>query len=187
MKPNKPIILHIPALLVRELNKYLEMHPPKFTYQIDYFYYTIHYLTTAFLQNKNKFISINQKKLQSVTVWNIGKYIKILKNGEFIISDDSYIPNEKSFGYRLNPKFLKGAFQFEVKPDSVLFKKIIKRLRRKKAHYNRLEPFLISMKNYFMEVELDYIEAEKWIDSVQDETKKHSYRNALEHELYLLI
>ena len=180
MKPNKPIIMPIPDLLIRELHKYLEMHPPNFKYQIVYFYYTIHYLTTASLQNKNKFIPINSKYLQSVTVWNIGRYIQILKNGEFIISDDHYIPGEKSLHYKVNPEYLIGTtFYYEVKPDSRMFKKIIKRKRNSKAHDNRLEPFLKRMKKFFMEIDFDYVRANKWIDNKADEGNKHSYRTAL--------
>jgi hypothetical protein len=190
MKPNKAIILPIPAYLIRKLNEFLELNPPDFKYEMQYFFYIIHRITTAQLISDEKekeevYVPLNQKKLQSVTIYNIGKYIQTLKNGEFIISDDEVIPGVKSMGYKLNAEYLKGScFPYEVAHGSPLFNKLVKESRNKKAHYDRLIPFLASMKNFMMNVELDYDEAEKWIDSLQIdngkvEMKKHLYMTSL--------
>ncbi|MEI8202425.1 MAG: hypothetical protein WCH34_05400 [Bacteroidota bacterium] len=186
MKPSKPIILFIPAKLVQELNTFLESDKPNFNYDVVYFYYIVHYILEQQLKNRNKlesqkdqFISINIKNLKSITVCNIRDYIKIMENGEFIISDNHYIPGEKSKGYIINPIYLKGSDKIEVKTDTKLFSRIMKNQYRKKAHFNRLEPYLKQMKNEFMKVEFDYISAENWIQQEPNEEKRISYTIAL--------
>jgi len=184
MRANKPIILHIPAAFIQGLNKYLEDNKPNFKYDIINFYYIVHFILEQQIKNRNRdenklFIFINMEILKSITVYNINEYVKILKNGEFIISDNQYLVGEKSIGYTINPIYFKGIEKFEIKTESKLFKKIIKNERRKKAHNNRLEPFLKLMRDEFMKVELDYENAEKWILSQQDEVKKISYMIAL--------
>jgi hypothetical protein len=172
MKPNKPILLHIPALLVKEINKHIEINKPSFNYDIVYFYYIVHYILVKLLRQKNQeFVSIS-KKLKFTICSQINEYIRFLKNGEFIISDDKFIKGKKSIWYKINPIYFVGYSKFEIKPDCELFNKIIKRQRAKKAHYNRSEPFLKRMKDEFMKVELDYQKAEKWILSQPDERKK---------------
>ena len=54
---------------------------------------------------KDKYFSLNRQFLKSITISNIVRYIKILENGEFIISDNSYTPGAKSLKYKINPKF----------------------------------------------------------------------------------
>ena len=186
MKINKPFIIHIPAKVVTELDKYLLTNKPSFNYDVLYFYYCIHYILNLQLKNKNKLenmdsecVPLNIKNLKSLTVSNIGLYIKILKNGEFIISDNQYIVGEKSIGYAINPKYLGEVKSIEVKPQSKLFKKILNNQNKRKAHYNRLEPFLKQMKDNFMKVELDYQNAEKWILTQPNDEKTNSYKIAL--------
>jgi len=190
MKANKPILLYIPAVFIQELNKYLKENQPNFKYDIVYFYCVVHYILTQQMKIKNKnkneykneyfqYISINKKFLISVTVSNINDYIKILKNGEFIISDNHYIIGEKSTGYRINPQYLKGIDTVEIKTDSKLFNKIIKDQRKKTAHINRLEPFLKQMRDEFMNVDIDYYNAEKWILKQPDEIKRNFYMISL--------
>ena len=179
MKANKPIILYVPAAFVKELNKYLKEYQPSFKYDIVYFYYVVHYILTKQIRNKNKeYVSIS-KNIKAVTVSNINEYIKFLKKGEFIISDKKYFNGFKSLGYRINPQYLKGIDTVEVKTDCKLFSKIIKYQRRKKAHHDRFKPFLKSMRDEFMKIELDYHDAEKWILRQSNEAKKSSYMISL--------
>ena len=146
MRVSKPIILYLPELFVSELDKYLKEHPPNFKFQRIYFYYVIHHLTVMQIQYKNdKYFSLNKTFLKSVTTSNIDRYIKILKNGEFIISNKSYQIGSKSLKYKINEKFIKGLSKIEIQPDCKLSKRIIKNLYKKKAHYNRLEPHLQRM------------------------------------------
>ena len=109
MRVSKPIILYLPELLISELDKYLEEYPPNFKYQRIYFYYVIHHLTVMQIQYKNdEYFYLNKTFLSSVTISNIDRYIKILKNGEFIISDNSYSLGVKSLKYKLNTKLIIG-------------------------------------------------------------------------------
>lgn len=179
MKPNKPIILYIPTLFVEELQKYLIANKPNFKYDINYFYYIVHYIIRKQIIHKNKeFVSFS-KNLISVTISNINNYVKILKNGEFIKSDNLYIKGKKSLGYCINPIYLKGITIIELNKDSLLFDRIVKNQRKKTNHNNRLEPFLKQMRDVFIKTELDYQEAEKWILSQSDEVKITSYMIAL--------
>lgn len=180
MKPNKPVILYIPDLFINELDKYLKTNPPNFKYQIVYFYYVVHFLTIKKLAHKNdEYIQINAKYLQSITIWNINSYVRILINGEFI-KVENYVKGLKSKGYKLNPDFVKGISEIEIEPNTKLFNKIIKTSRRKKAHYSRLDFFLQEMKNKFMSLDFDYDAARKWIKTApHDEVKKYSYLSSI--------
>ena len=180
MKVHKPIILHIPALLVQELNKYLEANQPCFKYDIVYFYYIIHYIIVQQIKNKNNIeyclnVPINMKNFKAITVSNINDYIKLLINGEFIKSDNQYVKGERSKGYWINEIYLLGVDKIEVKSDCRLFKKIIKYQRRKKTHIDRLEPYLKRMNIELMNIDFDYDNAEKWILSQPDEQKRTTY------------
>jgi len=184
MKFNKPILIPIPKYLAKEIVEYVDWNYWEFNYDIQYFYYIINYIANAYSlrrkEEKEGFIPINIKKLQEVTVSNIRTYIKVLENGEFIISDNEFIPGRKSKGYKINPRFLKGEYLFyEVKPGSKLFSKLKRRWRNNKAHYDRLPPYLKQMKDLLMKVELDYPKAEQWINNVQDENKKLQYLSSL--------
>jgi len=175
MKTSDPIILHIPDMLVEKLNTYLKEYPPTFKYDIMYFYYVVNYITIKYLRKKKdeEYICINKKYLRDVTTSSIGSYIKLLEEGGFIISDGKYLSGEKSLWYKLNPEYLKGnRCVIKVYPDTKLFKKTMQKLRNRKAHYNRLEPFLKAMKDEFMQVDLNYEEAYKWIgNNVEDANK----------------
>jgi hypothetical protein len=186
MKANKPIILNIPALFIQALDNHLKANQPRFKYDVIYFYYIVHYILLEQIKNRNRnenedgqYVPVNRVFLKSVTVSNIFDYIKYLRNGKFIISDNHYIIGKKSNGYSINPIYLKGIDKIEVKGDCKLFNKIIKNQRRKRAHYNRFEAFLKCMYDEFMKVDLDYQKAEEWILCQPDEVKQNAYMIAL--------
>ncbi|WP_370477233.1 hypothetical protein [Tamlana flava] len=133
------------------------------------------------IYKKEDFINLNRKYLRELTVSNIDSYIKILEKGEFIISNESYQNGVKSQGYKLNPMYVNGLVEFTIKPNSRLGKRIIKNLRKRKAHYNRLEPHLKSMKDELMKMEFDYEGAKKWIEGVPEPSKKLSYLTSINH------
>jgi hypothetical protein len=185
MKVNKPFILDVPAAFIQGLNNYLKVNPPCFKYEIIYFYYITHCIFVKQIQNKNEieneqnqYVHINRKLLKAITVSNVTDYIKYLKDGEFIIGD-YYIPGKRSMEYRINPIYLSGTEKIEVKPDCKLFCKIIKEQRKRNAHIDRLEPFLKRMRDEFMNIELDYQNAEKWILSQPEEVKRNAYMTSL--------
>ncbi len=182
MRSSKPIILYLPDLLINELDKYLKKYPPNYKYQRIYFYYVIHHLTIRQIQHKkDKYFCLNKKYLRSVTASNIDRYIIILKNGEFIISDKCYTPGIKSLKYKINAKFIKGIVKVELQQDYKICKKIIKNLYKKKAHYNRLEPHLKAMKGEFMRMDMDYQSAIKWSENNANDTQMLSYLTSLNH------
>lgn len=182
MRKSKPIILYLPDLLIEELDKYLIDNPPNFKYHKVFFYYVVHQMTVMQIQYKNeKYFTLNKKYLMTITSSNIDRYIKILANGEFIISDNSYQRGVKSLKYKLNPKFISDVCKIELKSDSKIGEKIVKNLNRKKAHYNRLEPHLKLMKEEFMNVELDYEKATEWVLNNATDSQKLNYLTSLNH------
>tara|TARA_R110002096_G_scaffold425755_2_gene634710 strand:- start:1469 stop:2800 length:1332 start_codon:yes stop_codon:yes gene_type:complete len=182
MRVSKPIILYLPELLISELDKYLEEYPPNFKYQRIYFYYVIHHLTVMQIQYKNdEYFYLNKTFLSSVTISNIDRYIKILKNGEFIISDNSYSLGVKSLKYKLNTKLIIGVSRIELKSDCKISQRILKNLNKKKAHYNRLEPHLRCMKDELMKMELDYQGANKWVENNANDSQKLCYLTSIKN------
>lgn len=180
MRFSNPIILYLPDLLVNELDKYLKKYPPNYKYQRIYFYYIVHHLTCMQIRHKkDEFYHLNRKHLKSVTVSNIDRYIKTLKNGEFIISDNTFTPGVKSLKYKINPKFIGDVKKIELSKDSKLSKSILKKLNNEKAHYNRLEPHLKVMCDEFRKVELDYKSAIEWVQINAKGKQLLSYLTAL--------
>ena len=164
MRIAKPISLIMPSKLHESLNNYLENHEVGYNYKPEYFYFTVDHL--LFLENLNKkasFVPIDLKKLKCLSVSNIDRYIKLLLNGEFIISDKIYKPGIKSLWYKVNPKLKEGCKEIELIPTSRLYKKLIAEVNKERSHDHRLKPHLKAMKKKFFDLEIDYLEAEKFI------------------------
>lgn len=182
MKPCKPILLLIPSLLIDDLEAYLKTIPESSKYRRIYFYYVIHYITVKHFKNKDKeFVSINKEKLKNITVSNIARYITILKRGKFIITENENRDVGKSFCYKLNPTYCENFTEVEIKPKTRIFNKIIKSQNNTRTHNNRLEPFLKTMCEAFMDVDINYNEAEKWIQDNAEGVKQHIYLTSLLH------
>jgi len=172
----------LPDLMIKELNKYLKNNLPNFKFQLVYFYYVVHHLITMQIQyKKDEYFYLNMKYLKCITSSNLGRYIKILKDGEFIISDKSYKVGVKSLKYKLNPKFIASVSKIELQTNSKLSNKLVKNLYQKKAHYNRLEPYLKLMKDELMKMELDYEKANKWIEMNANDAQKLNYLTSVNH------
>jgi hypothetical protein len=168
MKVSKPIVLYLPYQLKIELEQYLSAKPPDFKHDSLYFYYFMDYLLKAqyLFKKEQDFIAINTRMVRAEIVANIDKYIKYLKNGEFIISDETFIAGSKSKGYSINSKYgLTDFASIEIQPHTKLYNKITKIINLKKSHYNRLEPFLLTMLKHYKAIEIDYPQAVKWIEN----------------------
>ena len=182
MRVYKPIILYLPDLLVKELDTYLIKYPPAFKFQVVYFYYLIHYLTKMQIQHKkDEYYFLNREHLKSITTSNIDRYIKILRTGEFIISDNIYKMGVKSLKYKINTKFFKSLHKIELKRESKLSKNIINECYRNKSHNNRLEPHLKVMNDELMKVELDYQRAIEWVETNANNNQILSYLTSINH------
>lgn len=181
MKVSKPFILPVPTLFVEDLKVYLKEYPPNFNYTDVYFYYIIYSIAYRMLTAKENqtFVKINMQKLKSITVSNIGKYIKILENGEFLDVDNNYIKGKNSRRYKINDKYLdhNSVAEIEIKPRTNLFKKINKKNHNKKAHYNKLPDYLRLMQKELMNLEFDYKGAFQFIKK----NKNENYKIALIH------
>lgn len=164
-------------MFLSDLNQYLISNPPKFSYKKEYFYYIIYYLSEQ--QNKYKKKEVHRldlKSLKSVTSSNIRSYITFLKKGEFIITNGSFEAGVKSLEYKINSKYDDSdVSEFELIKSSRLYINITKKLKNKKAHYNRLNPFLKKMCDEIMTLELDYLRAKEWINNNSCGNKKISY------------
>lgn len=181
MKKTNSIILHLPTSFIKKLDEYLVENPPNFKYNTENFYYVYHTLTVnTNMHKKREFVSLNKAELKKIAASNIHRYIKLLKDGGFIISDNEFIKYKKPFFYKLNPEYLDGNYTDVIlSPDSKIFKKIIKNQYRKRAHDNRLKPFLKVMLKAFKKIEFDFYGAEKWILKNGDKSKVHTYLTSI--------
>lgn len=180
MRTSKPITIYVPELVIQRLNTYLKKNPPSFRYDILKFYYVVHHIIVKQLNRKDQeFICINKTNLKLIIGCNYDKYIKTLRNGDFIVRNKYYIPGEIPYKYKLNPKYKTDTIPIELYPNTSTFNKIIKIQRLKKKHNCRLEPFLKRMLHEFENIDMDYAEAEKWIYSQPDKRKQASYLTSL--------
>jgi hypothetical protein len=122
------------------------------------------------------------KRLASKTTANIGSYMKFLENGEFIISNKSYVKGLTSKAYCINPKYLdSGVVYVDINSGSKLFEKMNKNQLRKKTHYSRNEkPFLREMRKHFWRIELNYEEAKKYCLKEANQSKRLHYLISIE-------
>ncbi|MFW5886367.1 MAG: hypothetical protein ACOCUL_01295 [Bacteroidota bacterium] len=183
MQVKKPIILYLPGLFVSQLEQELKTNPPKWNYQKEYFYYLSHYLIVKQIQQeKEKFFSLNTKKMKRTILWNIDNYVRYLVNGE-LLKRDFYINGSKAYHYKINPILLDGFRAVQINPHTKLFHKIINQQRNKQKHYNdadRRPFFLRKMWQSFKKLDFDYDAARNWIELQADSNKKHSYYSALQ-------
>jgi len=177
MRTSKPIILFVPALLIDELEKYLEANPCSFKYQASNFYYLIHYLALQQLTyKKQEYFSLSTSSVKALTSSSIGSYVRLLRNGGFIVSDGyGYEVGVRSYRYKLNPKYIRGFKEIELSSNDLIHKRILKRFKVRRSHDSRLAPYLIAMKDELMKLEFDYLGAAKWIDKVEDHERKLHY------------
>lgn len=182
MKVNKPFKLFVPASIKNCLVNHLKERPPGFKYDVFDFYIIINYLVYKQVNIKEnvEFFNINHSHLKSLICTKTDKYIEYLRNGEFIIRDGFYIKGEKPYHYKLNPKFDFDLNTVSIEPNCKLFKKIQSRYKNKRAHFNRLEPHLIKMKNKLMNLQFDYYDAKNYIAEIPDIKKRIAYLNQIE-------
>ena len=172
MRRSQPFILAIPKGIIDQLNKVLESERPDFNYRKEYFYYLINYLIVKdIINSKKKYHAINKKKLKSITTKMIGRYVKYLHTHGLIESDSKYISGIKSYHYKLNKKYLYGTSFVEINNSNKIYDRMVKKSRLRNKNVNRLAPHLKAMQKEFMNLDLDYDSAYKWID--EQEKKAH--------------
>lgn len=182
MKVNKPFRLFVPDSIKNRLVNHLKNRPPGFKYDVFDFYIIINYLVYKQVNIKEnvEFFNINHSHLKSLICTKTDKYIEYLRNGEFIIRDGFYIKGEKPYHYKLNPIFDFDLNTVSIEPDCRLFDKIQSRYKNKRAHFNRLEPHLIEMKNKLMNLQFDYNTAKNYIAEIPDLKKRIAYLYQIE-------
>lgn len=187
MKKSKPIQMYVPSLVGEELKRYLEANPPDYKYNEIYSHFVIQKIALGILQKDKTeqilnpdFVELNLSNLTKDSISTIWRYVKLLKEAEIIICDNTYIVGKKSLGYQINSKYLVGGYsKVEIPPNTKLYEKMIRRQMNKRAHDNLLPDYLKEMKKAFRKVELDYEGAEKWILQNVCEKKQISYLNTL--------
>jgi len=176
MKRSNLIRFILPGKLCLELKNYLQVNEPNFSYRIEYFYYIIHVLTMMEIRNKNyEYHALNLQYLINVTASNIDRYIKVLRNGEFIETDNNYEPGKKKLWYRIAPKYQEGTFTFDLPSDSRMFRNLIQLEHNKRAHDNRLPQHLKEMKTFFLNIGFNHEAAYHWIIDNANANNKYKY------------
>lgn len=163
------------------MTKYLKDEPPPFKYDVFDFYFIINYLVykQVNLESGEEYFNINHSHLETVITSKTGKYIKYLRNGEFIRTD-YYIKGEKRYHYKLNPKFDFDLNTVSIEPGTKFFNQIQSKHRKKRAHFNRLEPHLMEMKDKLLDLHFDYNAAKNYISENPDIKKRIAYFNQIE-------
>jgi len=182
MKVNQPFKIFVPTSIKNSLLKYLERNPPDFKYSEFNFYFIINYLLykQMYAKEKIEYFAINYKHLKSVIPTNTNKYMNYLFIGEFILRDN-YIPGKKPYHYKLNPKFELDCNTVSVEPGTRLYEKMHRKFRNKKAHYNRLKPHLMEMKNKLMNISFDSDAALQFVSNNTDLKKQLAYTMQIEY------
>ncbi|CAA0227777.1 hypothetical protein V2595_15190 [Tenacibaculum maritimum] len=167
MQVKKDLVVYLPKLLIDSLEEELKRTPPSFNYKLDYFIILFNYIQNLEIRRKKReFQALNKQKLKTITTSNIERYITYLKNGEFLICDNSYQKNVKSYHYRLNDSFYSDEIKEYIIPaNSKQASKILKVNKNEKAHYNRMPDYLRSMQKKFNCLEFNYENANDWVES----------------------
>jgi hypothetical protein len=183
VQTHKPIILNLPKILVNKLDTELHKNLPKFSWKKIYFYYLIYYVSEQQIKQKNKeYCSLDSAYLKNVTVSNVHRYIKYLKDVQVFISDGHFTQGKKSYYYKINESFLVGDYcKIEINPADKLFSKIHQQITNQKAHVSRLKPHLKEMRKELMNIKIDHVNAFKWIsENTTDGKKKFSHITSIE-------
>ena len=176
MRKSKPILLFVPNDLIIDLDNYLEYNTPPFKVKRVYFYVVIHQLIKMQIMHKNdEYHFITTKHLKEITCYNIGRYVKILRDARFLLFKKVYINGNKAYRYKLKRKYAGEVSKVAIKTNSKTGKKIIKSVNRKKAHYNRQAPHIKVLREQIMNMNFDYDGAEKWVKNNSKGVKKSSY------------
>lgn len=176
MKIHKPIKLFIPYPILNIITDNMKRNTENYIY-------IVHYILSRATKDKRfeDFTPINRQKLESVINCNSNYYIKKLEKYELIESDNFYIPNKKALYYRINPKYKIDLTFYNIYPESNLFQNLHKQIKNKKTNYSKLEPYLYSMAKEFMNIQYDFDNALKWINTIEDESKKVVYTISINH------
>lgn len=183
MRVSKDLVVYLPVKFIDSLKEELKNNPPPFTYKLEYFLILYNYiLNKQKAKKKQEFHTLNKDRLKELTVSNIERYIVYLKRNNFIVSDGSFQENVKSLHYKLNDDFITDEIEkYLIKAKSKAGKKILKRIKKDKAHYNRLPDYKKKMQEKIQkELDFNYDEAFKWVEENLNSRKMLYNKSALE-------
>lgn len=110
-KTKQTFTVYHPSNWVNDLNKLLEINPPKFDYKYDYFIYIgqlPHYLMWSQYELETcatDYLPISTRLLQTRGVHGYKEYIQYLLDNNLLESDGHYIPGCKATGFRYPLKY----------------------------------------------------------------------------------
>lgn len=167
MQVKKDLVVYLPKLLIDSLEEKLRRTPPSFNYKLDYFIILFNYIQNLEIRRKKReFQALNKQKLKNITTSNIDRYVTYLKNGDFLICDNSYQKNVKSYHYRLNESFYSDEIkEYRIPANSKQASNILKVNKNEKAHYNRMPDYLRIMQKKFNNLEFNYNDAFDWVEN----------------------
>lgn len=113
-----------------DLERLTQEVPPPFNYYVDNFKYIVSLITEIPVYNKSvlntmNFVPINAQKLKS-EIHNYLRYLEYLIKNDVIESDNHYIKDKKSKGYRFTQQY-----RTEVKPGLIHKRTLLKKLNKK--------------------------------------------------------
>src|SRR6185312_9014701 len=169
------MLKYIPSNL--DIDKLLSDVPPAFKYSCDCFVYILGLVTeipahTKGLLDKSTFVPINASILKQ-HVHNYRLYLDyLLQNGVFE-TDNRYIKEEKSKGYRYT--YL---YQTPVQPVEITKYTLIKGLNSESNWERSMSQKYRELKKWFDELQYDYTGAEQWLKEKYEADLKLGLHNA---------
>lgn len=157
------MVPYITLFKPKELNfeEIIKENEPKFSYKIDKFFYIISLILELKClirfdeENPNPYTPISSQKLKKI-VWNYDDYLIYLVEQKILETDNHYIPNEKSRGYRFTSKYSVDSSSYILTDEKLIYK--IKAQEKEKEKINKLEKskdFVIKQIEWFQHLAID--------------------------------
>lgn len=169
-RPKKPIKRYVPNAALVKLNSYLKMHPPKFAYEREVFWFLLDLFYRLRLYNKDirlkegDFIPIASSYFKQHISDNYASYLRVLIGAGIVECDGHFSIDEHiCLGYKINPEYESKLVCVEVGPQTKIWKAITKK-RNSLAPKEKMEPHIKLMKSHFRRIKFDDEGAIRFID-----------------------
>jgi len=154
------LIKYLPCNL--DIDKFLSDAPPNFKYSRDCFVYIMGLITeipanTKDMLDKSTFVSINASILKS-HVHDYRVYLDYLLQHNILETDNHYVVEEKSKGYRFTP-----AYQTPVQPIEITKFTLVKGLTKEGKWERSMCNKYRELKSWFNQLQFDHGGAELWL------------------------
>jgi hypothetical protein len=165
----------VPANL--NLNEIIQTNPPDFKYEIEYFHYIISTIITLPSYNKGflekEFVPIKAQLLQR-RIRTYKLHLDYLIENNIIETDNHYIPNEKSKGFKLNDLYIESELE-EIRFTILSLTRRLPEEVTKQRYVERNYKYLTRWFNSSLQIDVD--NATKFLSILRDNELKEGIKN----------